>query len=98
MSYRQRSMPQQGEKRNTVATALPLSGSERLDLHNANGRVWSRGVRASSALPRFDHSVMDGFAVRSPDFTEPGPWTLPILRTMAAGDGMLKHRSSPARQ
>jgi molybdopterin molybdotransferase len=52
-----------------VATALPLSGSERLELRNANGRVLSRDIRASSALPRFDHSAMDGFAVRTSDFT-----------------------------
>lgn len=78
-----------------LATALPLSGSERLDLRNANGRILSRDIRASSALPRFDHSAMDGFAVRSSDLTGPGPWTLPILRTMAAGDGISETSALP---
>ena len=37
-------------------------------------------------LPRFDHSAMDGYAVRTDDFSGTGPWSFEISGKTAAGD------------
>src|SRR3990167_2214226 len=48
-----------------VAGVLPISGSETLPLRALLGRVLDEAVYASIALPPFDQSAMDGYAVRS---------------------------------
>jgi molybdopterin molybdotransferase len=36
-------------------------------------------------LPAFDHSAMDGYALRVADLKGPAPWTLPVVGESAAG-------------
>jgi molybdopterin molybdotransferase len=60
-------------------------GSERLGLRAAAGRVLARDLVAPLALPRFDHSAMDGYAVDSRDFDGAGPWQLPVRGESRAG-------------
>lgn len=64
----------------------PVTASEDLDLFSAAGRVVAADIRSPCALPRFDHSAMDGFAVRTADFSGSGPWTIQIAHRVAAGD------------
>lgn len=69
-----------------LAAAAPLRAAETLPLEAAAGRILDRAVTARSALPPFDNSAMDGFAVRLCDLEGPGPWHLPVGARIAAGD------------
>src|SRR5215472_1821473 len=67
-------------------TPLPLVS---LELADAEGCVLAEDVTAAVALPSFDNSSMDGFAVRAADTSpssERTPVTLPVTGEIAAGD------------
>jgi molybdopterin molybdotransferase len=69
-------------------TIRPLAPTE-LSLADAHGLVLAQDITASHALPSFDNSAMDGFAVRVEDVaaaTEEAPVTLPVVAEVAAGD------------
>jgi molybdopterin molybdotransferase len=71
-----------------LATVSPLAPT-RLSLGDVHGLVLAEDVSASSALPSFDNSGMDGYAVRVEDVaaaTEEEPVTLPVTGEIAAGD------------
>jgi molybdopterin molybdotransferase len=58
-------------------------------LTDAHGLVLAQDITASHALPSFDNSAMDGYAVRVEDVTaatEEAPVTLPVVAEVAAGD------------
>jgi molybdopterin molybdotransferase len=60
-----------------------------LGLADAEGCVLAEDVTAAVALPSFDNSSMDGFAVRAGDTSsssERTPVTLPVTGEIAAGD------------
>jgi molybdopterin molybdotransferase len=40
--------------------------------------VLAEALHAGSPMPELDYSAMDGFAVRTRDFSGAGPWTLPV--------------------
>jgi len=63
--------------------------SESIRLGNACGRVLAEDVVATSDLPRFTHSAMDGFALRSSDLTPAGECRLRIVGTHLAGDTLI---------
>lgn len=72
------------------AKSLILSGvhrlsSERVPLAEAADRVLTEAVVARSALPPFDHSAMDGYAIATRDLQGPSPWTLPVAGEVSAG-------------
>lgn len=69
-----------------LAAAAPVREAESLPLEGAAGRILDQAVRARSALPPFDNSAMDGYAVRVSDLEGPGSWRLPIRARVAAGD------------
>ncbi|MFB9151077.1 molybdopterin molybdotransferase MoeA [Roseovarius ramblicola] len=69
-----------------IAAACPVAGQEMLALDQAAGRVISAPVTADHALPPFDNSAMDGYALRLSDLTGDGPWHLPVSARIAAGD------------
>ena len=71
-----------------LATITPLTPTE-LGLNDIGGLVLAEDVSAASALPSFDNSGMDGYAVRVEDVasaTEEKPVTLPVTAEVAAGD------------
>jgi molybdopterin molybdotransferase len=71
-----------------LATITPLTPTE-LGLNDIGGLVLAEDVSAVSALPSFDNSGMDGYAVRVDDVaaaTEEKPVTLPVTTEVAAGD------------
>lgn len=71
-----------------LATITPLTPAE-LGLNDIGGLVLAEDVSAVSALPSFDNSGMDGYAVRVEDVaaaTEEKPVTLPVTAEVAAGD------------
>ena len=51
-----------------------------------SGRVVARDIPAAMALPPFDNSQMDGYAVRTADFTGTAPFTFVVGSSAAAGD------------
>ncbi len=51
-----------------------------------SGRVAANDIAAALALPPFDNSQMDGYAVRTADFTGAPPFVLTVGPTAAAGD------------
>ena len=67
-----------------IANARPLS-TERLALGRAHGRVLSHDVIATMALPPFDNSAMDGYAVRFADLAIAGVAGLQVVGEQFAG-------------
>ena len=70
-----------------IAAACPVAGQEALPLDQAVGRVTATPIMAAYALPPFDNSAMDGYALRLADLTGDGPWHLPVTARITAGDG-----------
>jgi len=71
-----------------LGTVRPLPPTE-LSLGDADGLVLAEDVTASTPLPSFDNSAMDGYAVRVEDVaaaSEQAPVTLPVVAEVAAGD------------
>ena len=57
-------------------------------LSEAQGLVLADDVVAHLALPVFDNSAMDGYAVRAEDVSPPPPntrWCLPVAEDIPAG-------------
>lgn len=74
-----------------LAGLTPLDRTEVVALSDALGRTLAVEVTALSSVPPFDHSAMDGFAVRSVDVEGASPSTpvvLPVGGVVAAGDGV----------
>lgn len=69
-----------------VGAAVPVSETERIPLLEADGRVLARDVNAQIDLPPFDNAAMDGYAIRRRALKGDGPWALPVLGRVAAGD------------
>ena len=67
-----------------AAHAVPVVGTERLDILDAVGRTLAEPVAALLAQPRFDQSAMDGYALASVS-TAGGDVTLPVVGRIAAG-------------
>lgn len=67
-----------------LAQVAPLAEFETLAVSEAAGRVCAETIRAEHAMPRFDNSAMDGFALRSADLA--GRCCLPVAGEVAAGD------------
>ncbi|MEJ2693172.1 MAG: molybdopterin molybdotransferase MoeA [Candidatus Thiodiazotropha sp.] len=53
-----------------LAQARPVSGSERLPLSRALGRVLAESVYSRIDVPSWDNSAMDGYAVNTADLAE----------------------------
>lgn len=67
-----------------LAHIAPLSGSERLPLAEALGRVLALSVASPIEVPGWDNSAMDGYAVRHADLAPVGG-RLPLSQRIAAG-------------
>lgn len=59
-----------------VDLCWPVSGQEKLQLLNAHHRVLFYAVKSRYALPLFDCSAVDGYALRLADLAGDGPWQL----------------------
>ena len=55
--------------RQTILDHVTALGSERISLLEAGGRMLAEDVLATWAMPQWDNSAMDGFAVRQADCT-----------------------------
>jgi molybdopterin molybdotransferase len=76
------------EHRAVVASLLAPMPAEEVALYVARGRVLAADVVAGAALPSFDNSAMDGYAVRAAELTRAvagAPVTLPVAFDIPAG-------------
>ncbi|MFN3973303.1 MAG: gephyrin-like molybdotransferase Glp [Gemmobacter sp.] len=69
-----------------LAATAPIAGTEVLPLEWAFGRVVAGSPLAVSAVPPFDNSAMDGYAICASDLAGKGLWRLPVVDRIAAGD------------
>ena len=79
-----------------LATIRPLA-PVMLGLAEAEGGVLAEDITASTPLPSFDNSAMDGYAVQARDIegaTDAAPVTLPVTAEIAAGD-IAEHEVTP---
>ena len=65
----------------------PVAEVERVPLHGARGRVVAVDVKAPIALPPFDNSAVDGYAVHHADLRQNGDTTLTTSGRLTAGAG-----------
>jgi molybdopterin molybdotransferase len=87
--------------RAAVVSSCERLAAEPVPLANAAGRVLAADVIASTDLPRFDNSAMDGFAVRSD--ASSGPLLVvdesragaPASRTLASGEAIRISTGAP---
>jgi molybdopterin molybdotransferase len=63
----------------------PLVGTERVRLSQATGRVLAFDIIAGRALPPFNNSAVDGYAVRLEDVAREGRTRLAIMDRVTAG-------------
>ncbi len=68
------------------AEAVAVTEVEPCALAQASGRVLASAVLARADQPRFTASAMDGFALDARALTGSGPWHLPVMGRVAAGD------------
>lgn len=75
------------EARTIVATVAQqaFEGSERIAIARAHGRILAQDVAAPIALPPFDNSAMDGFAIRHADLSDGGDTVLQVTGEQFAG-------------
>lgn len=78
-----------------LAAAVPL-GPERVPLEAACGRVAFEDVLAPDAMPAFDQSSMDGYALRVADLGDAAPWAIPVSGESAAGSAPAEHVTGTA--
>ena len=67
----------------------PVLGVEKVPLARSVDRVLAADIRAAVALPPFDNSAMDGFALRAADLEDApprNPVELTVLETVRAGE------------
>jgi len=73
------------EARERLLAHLPVSTEHRaLALREALGHTLAQPAQAAMPVPPFDHSAMDGYAVRSNDLAA-GPTTLAVAERITAG-------------
>ena len=71
-----------------ILSAMHTVGDEEIAVSNGAGRVLARDVRSDIALPPWDNSGMDGYAVRAADIagaSADAPAALRVTGTIAAG-------------
>ena len=68
-----------------VGLASPLGDVEILAVREARGRILAKPVTTRTALPRFDHSAVDGYGLSVADLEQQPPFNLLVDAEVAAG-------------
>lgn len=68
-----------------LETAHPVEALETVDLLHAHGRVLAQDVLAELAVPGFDNSAMDGYALALDDLAMSEDGSLPVSQRVPAG-------------
>ena len=72
------------EARARILAGVARLGRERVHLGEAAGRVLAESVTATRPFPPVDLSAMDGYAVRTDDFSGTAPFRFPVAPRRAA--------------
>ena len=72
-------------RRMIVERVTPVAGIERVPLRQALGRILAEDIAAPIAVPGYDNSAVDGYAVRFDDLHADRPTTLRCIDRIAAG-------------
>lgn len=67
------------------AHASPVGRTEAVQVGSAGGRILAQPVRSRSMAPAFDNAAMDGYAIATSALAGPGPWVLPVIARISAG-------------
>jgi molybdopterin molybdotransferase len=70
------------------ARLSPVTGTERVSLHQAVGRILAEDVVAATDLPPFANSAVDGYALRHADLAPGADTVLRLGGRVAAGDAL----------
>ena len=86
-----------------VMSACEALGAERVPIEQAFGRIAAGTLHAREDSPPFDHSAMDGYAVRADDLrgaSEAAPRVLRVVAEVRAGgdDPRARSRSGGSRR
>ena len=84
------------EARELLRKATEALAPERVSLDACDGRVLVERLAAPADLPAFDHSAMDGYALRSDWCAGTGPWSLPVHGESRAGVPLAELRDGHA--
>src|SRR4051812_24089511 len=68
-----------------VERVTPVAGIERVPLRQALGGILGEDIAAPIAVPGYDNSAVDGYAVRFDDLHSDKPTTLQCLDRITAG-------------
>ena len=68
-----------------MQSASAVAETEEMPLAATSGRILAEPVRAQAAVPPFDNSAMDGYAINTGSLTGAGPWRLDVIARIAAG-------------
>ncbi|HWK01020.1 MAG TPA: gephyrin-like molybdotransferase Glp [Xanthobacteraceae bacterium] len=79
-------MPIEDAHRLMAAQIPPVAESESVPLAEAFGRVAAQDIKAPIALPSFENSAVDGYAVRHGDIGASGDTQFRIVERVFAGD------------
>lgn len=71
-----------------AAHTEPVGRPEAVSLDRALGRIPARPVRSRSMAPAFDNAAMDGYATATSAVTGAGPWVLPVVARLPAGQAV----------
>jgi len=79
-----------------LESAIPIERTERISIHQANGRVVAQPAVSTLDVPPFDRAAMDGYAVVAEDTFGAGAYSPKVLRcveTVFTGQVPTKHVS-----
>ena len=68
-----------------MALADPVGRTEAVATGKALGRILAQPVRCRWPAPSFDNAAMDGYAIATSALTGHGPWCLPVVARVPAG-------------
>lgn len=68
-----------------LTNANPITETEVLPLEKAQGRILAQDLSSNINVPPADNSSMDGYAIRSTDFSDPNETQRPISQRITAG-------------
>lgn len=83
--YDPNSMPVDKARRYLEEFLTPVTGSEKLHIRNALGRILSEDVISPVNVPQHDNSAMDGYAVKGEELDESKQVVFDVIGTAFAG-------------
>ncbi|HIO96949.1 MAG TPA: molybdopterin molybdenumtransferase MoeA [Leucothrix sp.] len=81
----QKLMPIEEALQLLIKNVNPITETETLPLNEAQGRILAEDISSTINVPPADNSAMDGYAIRSADFSDSNETQRPISQRITAG-------------